>query len=57
MEKKEYEMCRYSFSQNCDLNVPAASVHEGNKPFKCDFFKYTCSQKGDMKRHITFISS
>ena len=34
------------------LKSHVASVHEGNKPFKCDICDYSCSLKQYMKQHV-----
>ena len=31
----------------------STSVHEGKKPFKCDFCEYRCSLNQQMKQHVT----
>ena len=30
-------------------------VHEKKKPFKCDICDYSCSQKGNMKKHAESV--
>ena len=34
------------------MNKHVASVHEGNRPFKCNICDATFSEKANMKRHI-----
>ena len=49
MEKSfQCEICKYLFTQNVQLNRNVSSVHEGNKPLKCDICEYKCSQKTNM---------
>ena len=31
------------------------SVHEGNKPFKCDVCEYTSPQTVDFKKHVASV--
>ena len=31
------------------------SVHEGKKPFKCEFCEYTTAYKSDMKKHVALV--
>ena len=42
-------------SEKSDMNRHVSSVHEGKKPFKCDFCDYSCSRKGDMNRHVSTV--
>ena len=32
-----------------------SSVHEINKPFKCNICDYSCSQKGHMNKHVASV--
>ena len=47
---------------NClQLSRHIRTVHEGNKPSKCDVCDYSCSQKRDLNQHVasvhvTFVS-
>ena len=36
------------------MNRQFASVHEGKKPFKCDFCDYSCSLKNKMQ-HVASV--
>ena len=39
-------------SRKGNLKNHVASVHEDNKPFKCDTCEYSCSEKQQMKLHF-----
>ena len=43
------------FSTEKTLRIHIASIHEGQKQFKCEFCIYTCSQKVHLKKHIASI--
>ena len=38
--------------KNCDLNQSISSIHEGKKPFKCE---YKSVQKDSLKQHVSLI--
>ena len=48
-------MCNHSFSSKAYMKTHIASVHNGEKPFKCDICDVTFAQKGHMKNHISSI--
>ena len=48
-------LCRHIFSANGALKSHIESVHEENKPFKCQFFEAAFSKKGALKSHIESV--
>ena len=38
-----------------ELKTHVSSVHEVEKPFKCDMCDYCCSRKSSLKRHIASV--
>ena len=47
--------CSYSYAIKVNMNKYVASVHEGKKPYECDFCDHSCSTKGTMKRHVAVV--
>ena len=45
----------HSCSQKSNLNRHVESVHEGNKPFKCDFCVYSCTQRNKLNIHVDSV--
>ena len=46
----QYENCDKNFSTRSILNKP-----EGKKPFKCDICDYSCSQIGNLEKHVASV--
>ena len=45
-------MTTYSFSRKKQIKTHAASVHEENKPFKCDICDHSCSRKSHIDTNV-----
>ena len=43
------------FNTKNNLTAHVTSVHEGNKPFKCEECDYSCSIKNLMKLHVASV--
>ena len=43
------------YLENNNLKQHKKSVHEGNKPFKCEVCDFSSSRKIDMKRHVNAV--
>ena len=43
------------FAQKCYMIQHIVSVHEGNKPFKCEFCEISFSRRPEMRRHVATI--
>ena len=48
-------MCTAKFSQNGHLKVHISSIHEGNKPSKCDICTKKYTRNENLKSHIASI--
>ena len=52
-EKIKCSICEKLFASKCSLKEHIAAVHDGKKPFKCDFFFNTsCATQSKLKKHI-----
>ena len=38
-----------------NMNQHIVSVHERNKPLKCDTYDYKCLLKGNLKQHVLSV--
>ena len=47
------EICDKVFSTMGILKNQVLSVHEKKRSLKCEVCDYSCSQKGDMKKHVS----
>ena len=52
MRKRNHFSCSL---KGTSLATHVSSVHEKNKPFKCDICDYKFSQVGDMNKHIVSV--
>ena len=57
MKKKSHSNVKFVLTtvlKNC-LKKHIVSVHEEERPFKCDICEFRCSQKGNMTTHVASV--
>ena len=50
-----YKICSATFSQKGNVNTHVATVHEVNKPFKCNICECCFGNISDLNRHIASV--
>lgn len=48
-------VCNKNFHSDHYLAHHQRTIHEGQKPFKCEFCQFKCSQRGNLRRHTCYV--